>query len=1253
LTIGGVSGAFVVTTGNPVAPSLFFSPVTNAPANTSVSGMPFYVTSNAITATADSTISVAGGITPQYQISTNSGVSWSAWSATTPATVAAGNLVRVHVVPATAPFTTSTTNLNLGSTVASFSVTTGYVNPPSWMPMAMLNVAFNTATSTLSVQDEATHPSFSSGALPALTYVPAGSYDPTKPWGVLNGGVAISRQLGWDDSTALHGNGITVPGSILYQVQTAYPGSGIWIERVSQSPGLETYYADGMFGVGGTGNSASGTPQVYSNATTGLPIIYDNNYYGIFGTDGSSTKWQWDGTMIHNVYAVPAAWVTQPNQLFSATYKVYVGDSLGNEIAGAPSTTEIWTWNGPATVPDNAPDAFSFTNQTGVALNTVVESSPITLTGLAVPALISITGGEYSVSTDGGTTWSTFSTTSPTTVTNGNQVKVRQSSSATQGGTTTSTVTVGGVSGTFSVTTFDATPDAFNLTPLTGVDPATAYESGVITVTGIDTTAAISISTGGSYAISTDNGGTWGAWTSSAGTVSLNNQVKVRRTSAATANTAATVTLTIGGVTGTFSITTNAYNAPPTWMPMTMLNISLTNSQLAIVELANKSPFNTVPPTYPALSTVAPVTTYDPAKPWNVLNSTSFSRRLGWNPAAGFNAAAVQAVFGPTASIWIERLTQSAGLETYQAVGTYGVNANGTTIVDPAAHGYTGIFGTAGSSTKWKWDYLMDHNTYAVPAAYITEANQHFSATYKLYVGNAAGDELRKDANGIVYGPSDPGYSGLPSASYTTIWGWTGPAIVPAVPGAPVATAAAAVSSFGFTANWSAAAGAVNFLLDVSTSTTFDTFVDGYYNRNVNNVTSYPVTGLTPGTTYYYRVRVNNGSLLSGHSNVITVATYSPLSITTGSPLPKFIVGGLYNQYIAVSGGTTPYSWSASVIGSLPPGINFFRATGRLFGSPITAGSYNFTLSVKDNFGTTTSKSFILNSAAPVVISTASTLPTYALGSGAYASTTLSATGGTAPYSWSIASGSTLPAGLYLAGNVLSGTPTAAGTYNFSFKVTDCQTPAVSAVKAFSLVVTGVVATPVSSATLSPSPLMYQAVGLPVRFTAAGAGGSGIPEYQFSVNAGGIWITQPWTTNPVFIWNTTGLSAGSYPVAVYVRNVGSTAPIESWSMVNYVLTAAVTPVTAATLTPSPLTSQTVGLPVQFAATGTGGSGAPEFQFLIYAGGTWTAQPWTTNPVFVWSTAGLSPGSYRIAVYIRNAGSTAPLEAWIIRDYQLN
>ena len=55
--------------------------------------------------------------------------------------------------------------------------------------------------------------------------------------------------------------------------------------------------------------------------------------------------------MIHNVYAVPVAYIYQPNQVFSATYRVYIGDASGNDIAPSAATTTTWSWKGPATVP--------------------------------------------------------------------------------------------------------------------------------------------------------------------------------------------------------------------------------------------------------------------------------------------------------------------------------------------------------------------------------------------------------------------------------------------------------------------------------------------------------------------------------------------------------------------------------------------------------------------------------------------------------------------------------------------------------------------------------------------------------------------------------------------------------------------------------------------------------------------------------------------------------------------------------------
>ena len=62
-----------------------------------------------------------------------------------------------------------------------------------------------------------------------------------------------------------------------------------------------------------------------------------------------------------------------------------------------------------------------------------------------------------------------------------------------------------------------------------------------------------------------------------------------------------------------------------------------------------------------------------------------------------------------------------------------------------------------------------------------------------------------------------------------------------------------------FTANWRSVSGAIDYRLDVSTSNSFTTYVPGYQNLSVGNMISFPVTGLSAQTTYYYRVRTYNG----------------------------------------------------------------------------------------------------------------------------------------------------------------------------------------------------------------------------------------------------------------------------------------------------------------------------------------------------------------------------------------------------------
>src|SRR5207244_1142283 len=94
-------------------------------------------------------------------------------------------------------------------------------------------------------------------------------------------------------------------------------------------------------------------------------------------------------------------------------------------------------------------------------------------------------------------------------------------------------------------------------------------------------------------------------------------------------------------------------------------------------------------------------------------------------------------------------------------------------------------------------------------------------------------------------------------------------------PAAPNVQSATNVTSSSFTARWSIVSGATDYQLDVSTSNSFSTYVPGYENLSVGNVTSYPVTGLSASTTYYYRVRAYNGCATSPNSSVKRVKTSS------------------------------------------------------------------------------------------------------------------------------------------------------------------------------------------------------------------------------------------------------------------------------------------------------------------------------------------------------------------------------------------
>ncbi len=92
-------------------------------------------------------------------------------------------------------------------------------------------------------------------------------------------------------------------------------------------------------------------------------------------------------------------------------------------------------------------------------------------------------------------------------------------------------------------------------------------------------------------------------------------------------------------------------------------------------------------------------------------------------------------------------------------------------------------------------------------------------------------------------------------------------------PEAPLATDATFILSDGFTANWEISDLATKYYLDVATDSAFTVMVVGYDNRDVGNVLTYAVPGLSGGTFYYYRIRAFNDTGTSDNSNIITLNT--------------------------------------------------------------------------------------------------------------------------------------------------------------------------------------------------------------------------------------------------------------------------------------------------------------------------------------------------------------------------------------------
>jgi hypothetical protein len=192
-------------------------------------------------------------------------------------------------------------------------------------------------------------------------------------------------------------------------------------------------------------------------------------------------------------------------------------------------------------------------------------------------------------------------------------------------------------------------------------------------------------------------------------------------------------------------------------------------------------------------------------------------------------------------------------------------------------------------------------------------------------------------------------------------------------------------------------------------------------------------------TTFTVTLTDSGGAAAVSQQFTITISPPPALSISTTSLAPG-TVDATYASAVATQGGAAPLAWSV-ISGALPPGLVLNPANGKITGIPTTAGTFSFTVQVKDSAlptsqTATQALSITIATPAPLAITTSS------LAAGVTAtgySGTLQATGGVLPYTWSITNGQ-LPAGLNInSSGTITGTPVLAGASTFTVQVADAE----------------------------------------------------------------------------------------------------------------------------------------------------------------------------------------------------------------------
>ena len=306
-----------------------------------------------------------------------------------------------------------------------------------------------------------------------------------------------------------------------------------------------------LSGIGNfTNRSASGENNSYNVSTQRAGGNY-NTYSSNWGTTTTSISNNSGGWLSSTITNSSSGFFNLTSQSNSSTSSRTATVTYTTSTQFGHSHTMTFTFQQNGQAADTTPNQFTFTDSSDAALNTTFNSN-VTISGINT-AVTAVYSGDAngSFSTDN----STFNQSNKT-VNNGDVIYLRLPSAGTNSTARTATITIGTISDSMTVTTVagsDTTPNAFSFTGVTGADTLSIY-TDTVTITGINTGVTATLTTSDAASFKVNNG----SFSTASKTVVNNDTITVRIATTSDSFTLHQATISVGGVSDTFQVSTGS-----------------------------------------------------------------------------------------------------------------------------------------------------------------------------------------------------------------------------------------------------------------------------------------------------------------------------------------------------------------------------------------------------------------------------------------------------------------------------------------------------------------------------------------------------------------------------------------------------------------------------------------------------------------------------------------------------------------------